>query len=95
MHSLHHRPGAGVTVCYDVVVDHYLKDGRIERGQGMCARQRRGYPGRKVALTHLQADGTKVSIWRYPNDPELLVLPMACSPVIMSELLGNPWALSS
>ena len=90
VHSLHHRPGAGVTVCYDVVVDHYLKDGRIERGQEyVCASTARLSRPQDSALTHLQADGTKVSIWRYPNDPELPALPMACSPVIMSELLGE------
>lgn len=91
VHSQHHRPGAGVTVCYDVVVDKNLQDGRTERDQAyLCASTAKLKNPNHPALTHLQAGGTKVSVWFYPNDPELPALPMACSPSLMSELLGEP-----
>lgn len=94
VHSVHHRPGAGVTVCYDVVTDTFSSDGSAERGQEyVCASTARLSNPEHPALAHLQADGTKVRVWRYPNDPELPALPVACSPVLMSELLGEPVAI--
>ncbi len=90
VHSVHHRPGAGVTVCYVVVVDSQAADGVLTRAEEyMCASTARlAHPDDVMAK--LRSDGTKVSLWRYPHDPELPGLPEACSPDQMSRRLGQP-----
>ncbi len=90
VHSVHHRPGAGVTVCYVVAVETRSANGEIEPSEEyMCASTARLAHPDKV-LAKLQSQGTKVSIWRYPDDPELPGLPEACSPDRMSKRLGEP-----
>ncbi|MFT3944866.1 MAG: phosphotransferase [Ancrocorticia sp.] len=90
VHSVHHRPGAGVTVCYVVVVDSPTEAGTMVRTEEyMCASTARlAHPDQVMAK--LQSDGTKVSLWRYPHDPELPGLAEACSPDQMSRRLGRP-----
>ncbi len=90
VHSVHHRPGAGVTVCYIVVVDSPDADGTLVRTEEyVCASTARlAHPD--DVLAKLQSDGTKVGLWRYPHDPELPGLPEACSPDQMSRRLGQP-----
>ncbi len=90
VHSVHHRPGAGVTACYVVVVETLHDNGEVEsKEEYMCASTARLSRPDKV-LSKLQSQGTKVSIWRYPDDPELPGLPEACSPERMSKRLGEP-----
>ena len=90
VHSVHHRPGAGVTVCYVVVVDSSGVDETLVRTEEyVCASTARlAHPD--DVLAKLQSDGTKVSLWRYPHDPELPGLAEACSPDQMSRRLGQP-----
>ncbi|MFT0846462.1 aminoglycoside phosphotransferase family protein [Actinomycetaceae bacterium L2_0104] len=90
VHSVHHRPGAGVTACYVVAVDVAGENGEIESTEEyMCASTARLSRPDEV-LAKLQSQGTKVSIWRYPEDPELPGLAEACSPDRMSKRLGEP-----
>ncbi|MGK2349663.1 phosphotransferase [Actinomyces sp. W5033] len=90
VHSVHHRPGAGVSVGYTAVV------GRPDGSQSteyLCATTARlsnpHAPGvNRVAPT--AGDGPPVHVWRHPADPELPALAVACTPSLLSHRLGSP-----
>ncbi|MCL3777092.1 MULTISPECIES: phosphotransferase [unclassified Actinomyces] len=90
VHSVHHRPGAGVSVGYTAVVA--SPDG--SRGtEYLCATTARltnpQAPGvNRVAPTG--GDGPAVHVWRHPADPELPALTVACTPSLLSRRLGSP-----
>ncbi|MCI7551186.1 MAG: phosphotransferase [Actinomycetaceae bacterium] len=88
VHKVHHRPGAGVSVGYAVIlrvgdIDHDLyivastsvvnEDALIEND------------GRTLRL-----GATRVHIWEYPFDPQLPALEQACTPMLLEETLGEP-----
>jgi len=86
VHSLHHRPGAGVSVGYTVTVR--APDGGA---QYVCATTSRLTRTDSPGLVRLdRPDGrVTVHVWRHPHDPELPALPRACDGVAMSELTGE------
>ncbi|HLS73266.1 MAG TPA: aminoglycoside phosphotransferase family protein [Actinomycetaceae bacterium] len=74
VHSVHHRPGAGVSVGYTVrrpegEVDDYL-----------CASTGRVTAQAGAGLVRLESGDSVVHVWRHPADPELPALPVACTP---------------
>ncbi|AWE41977.1 phosphotransferase [Actinobaculum sp. 313] len=91
VHSVHHRPGAGITVGYTVTVDRQSAAGTWQRQEEyLCASTARLAHASSPHLTHLRSGDTRVAIWTYPEDPELPGLPTACSPARMAQLLGHP-----
>ena len=87
VHSVHHRPGAGVSVGYTV----RLAGQHTE--QYLCASTSRVPQPPGPTLVRLD-DGTRVvHVWRHPADPALPALPDACSPAGLArrlELDGLP-----
>ncbi|RRD30781.1 phosphotransferase [Actinomyces bowdenii] len=88
VHSVHHRPGAGVSVGYTAVV---VSGGRSTT-EYLCATTARlsnpGAPGlTRVAPTG--GDGPVVHVWRHPADPELPGLAVACTPALLSARIGT------
>ena len=81
VHTVHHRPGAGVTVGYTV-----------ETGSGaedyLCATTGRVTAAPGVGLVRLESGRTVVHVWRHPADPELPALADACSPSGLARRLG-------
>lgn len=89
VHSQHHRPGAGVSVGYGVVVDEPQPDGSIVRREKyLCASTAHTVPSAGVRT--IATNGTDIRVWEFPEDPELPILRVACSPAHMSDLLGTP-----
>ncbi len=86
VHSIHHRPGAGVTVGYSVRIDgpggaadHYV-----------CATTGRLSQEPSDTLTRIdRPDGRAVHVWLHPHDPELPALKTACDSGAMSRLVGR------
>lgn len=74
LHSLHHRPGAGVSAGYSV----HVTGGREEY---ICMSS--------IAFANVRARVRGYSVWRYPEDPELPLLGVACSPARLSAVLGR------
>lgn len=92
VHSLHHRPAAGVTVGYSLEVR--SQDGALS-SQYVCASTARLSNKRAPGLVSLEHPDlpVRVHVWRHPNDPELPALPTACDPDAMGALLGRPVAV--
>jgi len=91
VHSIHHRPGAGVTAGYSVTLDRILPNGahmRVE--EYLCASTARLSHPNTPGLVYVSKGDSTFSVWRYPADPELPALFLACSPEHMSALLGMP-----
>ncbi len=90
VHSVHHRPGAGVSVGYTAVV--LSADGRRST-EYLCATTARLTNPQAPGLTRVAptgGDGPAVHVWRHPGDPELPALPVACTPSLLSQRLGSP-----
>lgn len=88
VHSVHHRPGAGVSVGYTAVV--LSPDGR-RRTEYLCATTARLSNPQAPGLTRVAptgGDGPPVHVWRHPADPELPALAVACTPSLLSRRLG-------
>src|SRR5690625_3129086 len=87
VHSVHHRPGAGVSVGYSVRLrgddgDHYL-----------CATTSRVQAEPGPDLVRLEDGHRVIHVWRHPADPTLPALPDACTPARLArrlELEGIP-----
>lgn len=92
VHSVHHRPGAGVTVGY--TAETVLPGGR-RTTEYLCATTARlshpDAPGlvRVDGVRGLAGLGSTVHVWRHPADPELPALEAACTPSVLSERLGT------
>lgn len=86
VHSVHHRPGAGVTVGYTAVVRGLAG---IRGTEYLCATtahlKRPDAPG----LVRVDTGVTPVYVWRHPGDPELPALAVACTPSLLSARLGE------
>ena len=90
VHSVHHRPGAGVSVGYTAVV--VSMSGRRST-EYLCATTARLSNPQAPGLTRVAptgGDGPPVYVWRHPADPELPALPVACTPSLLSKRLGMP-----
>lgn len=86
VHSLHHRPGAGVSVGYTLQV----RTAAGESSQYVCATTSRLTREDSPGLVRLDQPGlVTVHVWRHPHDPELPALPRACDPAAMSALAGQ------
>jgi aminoglycoside phosphotransferase (APT) family kinase protein len=92
VHTIHHRPGAGVTVGYTVTVEREVPGTSPFRTEEyLCATTARLSHGAGPGLVRLeQADGPAVHLWRHPADPELPALPVACDATALSRRLGTP-----
>lgn len=104
VHSVHHRPGAGVTVGYSVQVDYRAGHGESPMqlpgsdevvDEYICATTGRlSNPGPSDQLVRMEGPGGMiVHVWRHPADPELPALATACDPSAMTDLLGVPVGL--
>lgn len=79
VHSVHHRPGAGVSVGYAVATS--------SRSRYLVASTARLST---TNVTSILMSGRLVSVWEYPRDPELPGLGIAASAKKMSALLRHP-----
>src|SRR5659263_412181 len=88
VHSLHHRPGAGVSVGYSLAV---RTAGGATTSQYVCATTSRLSRHDTPGLVRLEqpGGGGTVHVWRHPHDPELPALPRACDATAMSGLAGR------
>lgn len=93
VHSVHHRPGAGVSVGYTAVV---LSPGGVRTTQYLCATTARlSFPQAPGLMTVapaglLRRSPAPIRVWRHPADPELPALPVACTPALLGQRLGTP-----
>ncbi|MFH5822042.1 phosphotransferase family protein [Georgenia sp. AZ-5] len=94
VHTVHHRPGAGVTVGYTATVERRAPDGdgRVRTEEYLCATTARLSHGAGPGLVRLEQEGggPAVHLWRHPADPELPALPVACDAAALSRRLGAP-----
>ena len=89
VHSVHHRPGAGVSVGYTAVV---ASPNGSRSTEYLCATTARLSNPQAVGLTRVSprgGDGPVVHVWRHPADPELPALAVACTPSLLSRRLGT------
>lgn len=89
VHSVHHRPGAGVSVGYTAVVA--APTGARSTTEYLCATTARLSNPQAAGLTRVSprgGDGPVVHVWRHPADPELPALAVACTPSLLSQRLG-------
>jgi aminoglycoside phosphotransferase (APT) family kinase protein len=93
VHTVHHRPGAGVTVGYTATVERTTSSGRRKRTEEyLCATTARLTRAAGPGLVRLEppgGNGPVVHLWRHPADPELPALATACDSVKMSRRLGE------
>lgn len=95
VHSVHHRPGAGVTVGYTVQIEgpggsHVLAPGGNVADEYICATTGRvSQPPSDILVRIDGPDGIIVHVWRHPNDPELPALKVACESGAMSRFVGQ------
>lgn len=95
VHSVHHRPGAGVTVGYTVQIEgpgnpHVLVPGGKVADEYICATTGKVSPPPSDILVRIDGpDGIVVHVWRHPNDPELPALKVACESRAMGNLIGQ------
>ncbi|MBE6476110.1 MAG: aminoglycoside phosphotransferase family protein [Actinomyces succiniciruminis] len=90
VHSVHHRPGAGVSVGYTAVV---ARPDGSRATEYLCATTARLSNPQAIGLTRVAptgGDGPIVHVWRHPADPELPALAVACTPSLLSQRLGAP-----
>lgn len=93
VHSLHHRPGAGVTVGYTATVR--TASGATEE-QYICATTGRITNPTSSGLVRLDHPDGEISVhvWRHPHDPELPTLPIACDSGMVSRMVGATASVS-
>lgn len=91
VHAVHHRPGAGVSVGYTVLLD-ALADGSAQRtdrymlaSTGRVDQERLSSTGGRT----LTWDDIRVHVWEHPDDPELPALRLACDPALLSGFLAR------
>ncbi|MEZ7898295.1 MAG: phosphotransferase [Flaviflexus sp.] len=95
VHSVHHRPGAGVTVGYTVQIEgprtsDVLVPGGNLADEYICATTGRvSQPPSDVLVRIDGPQGIVAHVWRHPNDPELPALKTACESGAMSRLVGQ------
>jgi hypothetical protein len=92
VHTIHHRPGAGVTVGYTATVERAGSAGTPVRSEEyLCATTARLSHGAGPGLVRLEQPdgGPVVHLWRHPADPELPALAVACDAVRLSDRLGS------
>ncbi|WP_454086108.1 aminoglycoside phosphotransferase family protein [Georgenia sp. Marseille-Q6866] len=82
VHTVHHRPGAGVTVGYTV------RTGGDGPDDYLCATTGRVTAPAGEGLVRLESGGSVGHGWGHPADPELPALAAACSPAGLAERLG-------
>lgn len=83
VHAVHHRVGGGVSVGYSVcgeVGEAYVvaSTARVDEG-------RLRDDGGEI----FDFEGRRYFVWRYPFDPQLPALPLACDPQALSEFIGE------
>ncbi|MFC7406965.1 phosphotransferase family protein [Georgenia alba] len=91
VHTVHHRPGAGVTVGYTATVERFAGAGAapVRAEEYLCATTARLSRPTTPGLVRFPAPGGRaVHLWRHPADPELPGLPVACDAGRLSERLG-------
>ncbi|GAA4418073.1 hypothetical protein GCM10023169_07200 [Georgenia halophila] len=96
VHTVHHRPGAGVTVGYTATVERPTSGGTpVRTEEYLCATTARLTRTATSRLVNLgpPGDGSAVHLWRHPADPELPGLTVACDAARLSERLGTPVAV--
>lgn len=90
VHQVHHRPGAGVSVGYAVLLDVHDPFERRDLYVVASTAQIKEEKVLEVAGKRLRLGQTAVNIWEFPYDPELPALELACSVEQMSAYLDEP-----
>ncbi len=88
VHSVHHRPGAGVSVGYTALID--FPEGYRAVEYLFATTSRLSNPGspQLVRVAPTGGVGPTIHLWRHPGDPELPALAVACTPSALSSRLG-------
>lgn len=88
VHSVHHRPGAGVSVGYTALVD--FPEGYRATEYLFATTARLSNPGSPhlVRVAPVEGAGPTIHVWRHPADPELPALSVACTPSALGARLG-------
>lgn len=89
VHRIHHRPGAGVSVGYSVIVDDTAARERRSIYMVASTGNISDKHLQRVAAKKLRLGDLEVKVWEYPADPELPALPLACNQQKMSAFLGE------
>lgn len=91
VHTVHHRPGAGVSVGYAVVLDILTNGARNRVEQYVLATTGRVNEDRLADVdgVTLRFNDIRVHVWEHPADPELPALARACSPDLLSGEAGH------
>ncbi len=90
VHQVHHRPGAGVSVGYRLMLG-TMRAGAVQDLYVLATTAEvNPHKLRAVQGKRLRLGDTVVSLWQYPHDPELTALPLAADTGKFSELLKEP-----
>ncbi|WP_147105853.1 phosphotransferase [Nesterenkonia populi] len=110
LESLQHRPGAGVTGIYRVVISEPPRLSGAEAGRSRSQvypmagdHMHELYAGVTTERTNAAADGTvtaqspagRLTIWQHPCDPALEGLPLATDPAAVAEHWGSGFPLTA
>lgn len=90
VHQIHHRPGAGVSVGYSIVVDTHEPFARQDLYVVASTARIKEEKVLEVGGKRLRLGDTTVNVWEFPYDPELPALQLACDVEKMSAYLGEP-----
>ncbi|XCB30629.1 phosphotransferase [Arcanobacterium hippocoleae] len=89
VHQIHHRPGAGISVGYSVIIDVRNPFERRDLYAVASTAQIQEEKVLEVGGKRLRLGSTAVNIWEFPYDPELPALDLACDVEKMSQYLGE------
>lgn len=92
VHAVHHRPGAGVSIGYTVLLD--LDEGGVRQRRDIYVLASTArFRAEEVAsddVIALRLGPTHVHIWEHPGDPALPTLKIACDPEQLAGIVGEP-----
>ncbi|MFC5370571.1 phosphotransferase [Arcanobacterium bovis] len=89
VHQVHHRPGAGVSIGYTVVLETNRDRQRIDAYMVASTERVAEESILGVQGKILRFGDTRVCVWEHPNDPELPALELACTAHLLSDFLDE------
>lgn len=91
LHTINHRPGAGVSAGYSVEIA--TATGRRDEYVVASTAKVNEVRLRETGGVTLTAGERRLHVWLHPNDPELPALPLGCDPAAMADFIGEPCEL--
>ncbi|USR79110.1 aminoglycoside phosphotransferase family protein [Arcanobacterium pinnipediorum] len=92
VHAIHHRPGAGVSVGYSVVLDEDLGAGAWKRRDTYIVATSGKIDEERLIDVEgrtLSWQDVRVHVWEHPYDPQLPALERACDQQLVQEWMGE------